>query len=125
MEVSKEELATSTLKSRGTSLTSPPESTGDTVTVAAFDPAVFDAKWGSDPLSSGRELSDLEATLEIPVTFRPAPAAAAPSMSADPKWPPTAAMSSVAPPKKGVLSGLVILTLGVVLTVWLCATLIH
>lgn len=112
--------------SAGISSAAAPESTGDTVTVAAFDPAVFDALSAGNPSSSGRELSDLEATQEIPVTFRPAPPVAVRSVStAPPPRPQTVAASPVASPnpKKGVVSGYLILALAAVLTVWVCVTL--
>jgi hypothetical protein len=111
--------------SRGISLASSSDNTGDTVTVAAFDPAVFDAGLIRDPSSSDRELSDLEATQEIPVTFRPAPPAATRRLPAAPTRPPTAVVSPEAPQKKGVLSGFLILAIGVALTAWLWVTWTH
>jgi hypothetical protein len=110
--------------SRGSSLASSSDSTGDTVTVAAFDPAIFDAGLVRVPSPSDRELSDLEATQEIPVTFRPAPAATH-RLPTTPAQPQTAVMSPEAPPKKGMLSGFLILAMGVALTVWLWATWTH
>ena len=110
--------------SRGMSLGSSSDSTGDTVTVAAFDPAVFDAGLVRDPAHSERELSDLEATQEIPVTFRPAPAATR-RLPAAPTRPQTAVRSPAAPPKKGTLSGFLILAMGIALTVWLWLTWTH
>ncbi len=110
--------------SRGITLASSSDSTGDTVTVAAFDPAVFDAGLVRDPSPSDRELSDLEATQEIPVTFRPAPVATR-RLPAAPTRPQTAVMSPAAPPKKGTLSGFLILAMGVALTAWLWVTWTH
>ena len=101
------------------------------------DTGVFDAEFVNDPSHSERELSDLEATLEIPVPGRPAPPpgvpslttrspqAAARSMTTSPAWPQAAAVNPVASPGKGVLSRLLVLVIGVALTVWLWATLTH
>ena len=89
------------------------------------DTGVFDAEFVNDPSHSERELSDLEATLEIPVPSRPVPSAAARSMATSPAWPQAAAMNPVVPPSKGVLSRFLVLVIGVALTVWLWATLTH
>lgn len=91
------------------------------------DTGVFDAGFVNDPSHSERELSDLEATLEIPVPSRPAPSSAARSMTmtTSPAWPQAAAVSPVAPLSKGVLSRLLVLVIGVALTAWLWVTLTH
>ena len=90
------------------------------------NPEVFDAEFVSDPSHSDSDSSRFDsAGASPPSAARPAPRAAAPpNMSIGSSILQTA-VNPVAPPSKGVLSRLLVLVIGVVVTVWLWATLTH